>query len=302
MRSSSSLLLLYKPSGVTSFASLKPVKRTISKKVGHAGTLDKFAEGLMIVLTGTFTKLNPLFSNLDKRYIATILFGKETSTLDPEGEVVATAEVPSIDEISAVLESQFLGTIDQAPPQYSAVHIDGKRAYKMARAGEEVEMPTRKVTIHALKIISWSAPVLQLEVHCSKGTYIRSLARDIAIACGSRGHLTALERTAIGPYFVKEAIDPDDSETLQLHGQESAARISRLPHMGSVVVDTKSAHRLTYGNLPTKNGILRSDLHKDDEYAMIIDEEGILLAITGIDNQGIPNKVYALPCMEKGIV
>ncbi len=256
----------------------------------------------MIVLTGTFTKLNPLFSNLDKRYIATILFGKETSTLDPEGEVVATAEVPSIDEISAVLESQFLGTIDQAPPQYSAVHIDGKRAYKMARAGEEVEMPTRKVTIHALKIISWSAPVLQLEVHCSKGTYIRSLARDIAIACGSKGHLTALERTAIGPYLVKEAIDPDDSETLQLHGQESAARISRLPHIGSVVVDTKSAHRLTYGNLPKKNGILRSDLHKDDEYAMIIDEEGILLAITGIDNQGIPNKVYALPCMEKGIV
>lgn len=302
MRSSSALLLLYKPSGVTSFTSLRPVKRTISKKVGHAGTLDKFAEGLMIVLTGTFTKLNPLFSNLDKRYIATIRFGKETSTLDPEGDVVATAEIPSLDRISAVLESQFMGTIDQAPPQYSAVHIDGKRAYKMARAGEKIEMPTRRITIHSLRVLSWDAPLLKVEVHCSKGTYIRSLARDIALACGSRAYLTALERIAIGPYSVVDAVDPEDREVLLLHATDSASRIGTLPHMGSLMVDAEAAHRLSFGNLPSKKNILHTDLHKNDEYAMITDEKGDLLAITGIDGDGVPVKVYSLPCMENGTV
>lgn len=302
MTSSSTLLLVYKPSGVTSFASLKPVKRIISRKVGHAGTLDKFAEGLMIVLTGTFTKLNPLLSNMDKQYVATVKFGEETTTLDPEGEVVATADVPTLEQILAILESQFLGSISQVPPQYSAIHVDGKRAYKLARAGQEIEMPTRKVIIYSLNIISWEAPNLTLAIHCSKGTYIRSLARDIALACGSRAYLTALKRIAIGPYTIGEAVNPDDKEALVMHGQESASRIGRIPHMGSMIVDDMAELRLTHGNLSLKHAILSSDLQKSDEYAMINNQMGELLAVTGIDGDGIPVKVYALPCMENSTI
>lgn len=283
---------------MTSFASLKPVKRTISKKVGHAGTLDKFAEGLMIVLTGTFTKLNPLFSNLDKQYIATIEFGDETSTLDPEGEVIASAPIPSYEQIVSVLEAQFTGTIKQRPPQYSAVHVDGQRAYKLARSGQEVAMPTREVTIHGIKIISWEAPVLHLAVHCSKGTYIRSLARDIALACDSRAHLIALKRTAIGPYRLEEAVDPEDSEALVQHASDSSMRLKRLPHMGRITVDEEAARRLTYGNLPPERAIVDSMVKSDDTFAMIHDRDGNLLAVVGIDENGIPDKVYSLPCME----
>lgn len=283
---------------MTSFTSLKPVKRTIAKKVGHAGTLDKFAEGLMIVLTGTFTKLNPLFSLLDKQYIATIAFGDETSTLDPEGEIVASAPVPSLEQIHSVLKTHFSGTISQRPPQYSAVHVHGQRAYKLARSGQEVAMPTREVTIHDIQVIGWESPILHLAVHCSKGTYIRSLARDIALACDSRAHLIALERTAIGPYRLDEAVDPEDSEALMHHAADSSMRLERLPHMGKIIVDDEAARRLSYGNLPPERAIVETMVKKDDTFAMIHDRVGDLLAIVGIDENGIPDKVYSLPCME----
>lgn len=299
MKSSSSLLLLNKPSAVTSFTSLRPVKRTIDKKVGHAGTLDKFAKGLMIVLTGTFTKLNPLFSSLDKQYVAIVKFGEETETLDPEGKVIATAEVPSISQIEQVIANHFIGEIDQRPPQYSAVHVDGKRAYKLARSGQEVEIPTRRITIFSLEILAWESPYLTLAVHCSKGTYIRSLARDIATACNSRGHLVQLQRTAIGPYTLDEAIDPEDSTLLIAHAESSVSRIARLPHMGSITVSEEAALRLTYGNLPPKHAILETRMQSDDTFAMLENSDGELLAIVGVDDNQLPNKVISLPCMER---
>ena len=296
-----SLLLLKKPVGVTSFASLKPVKRYVDRKTGHAGTLDRFAEGLMIVLTGSFTKLNVLCSGLDKKYVANIAFGRETSTLDPEGVCIAEAPIPTIETITSVIKEQFLGEIDQTPPAYSAIHVQGKRAYQLARAGKEVEIPSRTITIHNLEIQAWDPPVLTVEVHCSKGTYIRSLARDIAIACDSRAHLIALKRIAIGPFTLDEAILSECETSLVEHAQHSIRRVARLPGMGICVVNAEAARRMSYGNLPDKHGIMRRCMQENDRYAMVLDDRGALRAVVGLDSEQVPNKVFSVVSEERRI-
>jgi len=204
------LVLLNKKSGLTSFDSLKIVKRAFATgKVGHTGTLDKFASGLLLILVGRGVKLAPLFSGCDKEYTATVRFGEETETLDPEGAVVAQSPLPAREAVEAVLDS-FRGEILQAPPAYSAIHIGGKRAHELAREGKVPEMKKRPVTIHALEIVSWSPPEMVMRVRCSAGTYIRSLARDIALAAGSRAHLTALVRTSVGVFRVEDSVDGGD--------------------------------------------------------------------------------------------
>jgi tRNA pseudouridine55 synthase len=174
--------------------------------VGHTGTLDKFASGLLLVLTGRALKLSPWFDGCDKHYEGTICFGAETDTLDPEGPVIAEAPPPDRHVLEGAL-SQFRGAILQAPPAYSAVHVDGKRAHELARAGEAPEMKKRRVTIHALELLSYEPPLARIFVHCSKGTYIRSLARDLALAAGSRAHLAALKRTRIAGFHLEDALD-----------------------------------------------------------------------------------------------
>ena len=202
----SGLLLLRKRAGLTSFEALGEIKRALGTgKVGHTGTLDKFACGLLLVLTGRALKLSPWFSHCDKQYEGTIRFGVETDTLDPEGSPVAEAEAPSREAVENVL-SQFLGEIMQAPPAYSAIHIDGKRASARARSGEPVEMRKRPVHIYRLELRSWEPPFAQIFVHCSSGTYIRSLARDIALAAGSRAHLSALVRTSVAGFRLEDAV------------------------------------------------------------------------------------------------
>jgi tRNA pseudouridine55 synthase len=202
----SGYLLLNKKQGITSFEALEAVKRAFSTgKVGHTGTLDKFATGLLLVLVGRAVKLSPWFSGGDKRYEGTLRLGLETDTLDPEGAPVAEGEIPSREQLEQAL-SGFRGDILQAPPAYSAVHIKGKRASALARSGKAVEMQKRPVSVYALELRSYQPPDAALYVHCSKGTYIRSLARDIALAAGSRGHLIALNRTHIAGFQVSEAV------------------------------------------------------------------------------------------------
>lgn len=162
----------------------------------------------MIVLSGSMTKLNSLFTGMDKSYRAEILLGEETDTLDPSGEVIQRREIPSEEKLREVL-GEFLGEQDQVPPQYSAIHVDGKRAYQRIRSGEQVEMKSRKITIHSLEWIKLEGNRLFLDVCCSKGTYIRSLARDIAKKAGSCGRLESLVRTSIGPFRLDEI---DNSE------------------------------------------------------------------------------------------
>ena len=201
---------------MTSFSSLGEIKRMFpGSKVGHAGTLDKFASGLMIVMTGGATRLNPVFSSFGKKYRATIEVGSETDTLDPEGNVISKSDhYPTLDEIKRVLPS-FLGEQDQIPPMYSALHVDGKRAYLEARKGKDIEMPVRRIRVDSIDFISYDGKSLTIECAVSKGTYIRSLGRDIALSLGSRGHLTALRRLSVGPFSLSD-IGKDTKSLLEM--------------------------------------------------------------------------------------
>ena len=209
MGSDFSLLLMDKKEGVTSFSSLYPIKKEHKgEKVGHAGTLDKFASGLMVVFIGTATRLNPVFSSFGKKYRGRLKFGAETDTLDPEGNIVKESSyIPMLEEIEKILPT-FIGKQLQTPPLYSALHIDGKRAYQMARKGLDVEMEPREIEISTLDIVSYKDGILEFEANVSKGTYIRSLARDIAYRLNTCGHLVSLRRLEVGP-FTLEDIDKD---------------------------------------------------------------------------------------------
>lgn len=205
-------LLLRKRPGISSFSALSQVKKAFGTgRVGHSGTLDSFAEGLLVVLVGRSTRLVPWFTGCDKRYIGLIQFGSETDTLDPEGAVIAEAPAPTREELERALAS-FRGDIMQAPPLYSSVHVDGKRAHELARAGIDVEMKKRPVTIRSLELLSYENDQARIDVRCTKGTYIRSLARDIALEAGSRAHLRELLRLEVAGFKVEEAADPAASD------------------------------------------------------------------------------------------
>jgi tRNA pseudouridine55 synthase len=210
------LLLLNKRPGETSFEALRAVKRSLgTSKVGHTGTLDKFAEGLLPVLVGRAVKLSAWFSHGDKEYTGRIRFGIETDTLDPEGQTVAEGDIPSRDAVEAVLP-QFRGGILQAPPAYSAIHLGGKRASELARSGETPEMKKRPVNIYRLELTAWDPPFAEIAVHCSSGTYIRSLARDIALAAGSRACLASLIRTRFAGFDLSQAVRDDGNSCQNL--------------------------------------------------------------------------------------
>jgi len=198
-----------KPSGMTSFGAVARVRRILSEreghkiKVGHTGTLDPFATGLLILLAGKATKKAPELTKLDKVYEATIRLGEVSTTGDPEGEISKSGIAPTRAEIDAVIP-QFLGKIQQTPPAFSAIKVNGQRAYKLARAGKEVEIPSRIIEIYSLDILSYEAPELKIRTHVSSGTYIRTLAEDIGKALGCGAYCSALRRTQIADYKIDE--------------------------------------------------------------------------------------------------
>ncbi|WP_347303425.1 tRNA pseudouridine(55) synthase TruB [Croceibacterium sp. TMG7-5b_MA50] len=213
-------LILDKPRGLGSTQAVGAVKRVLRAgghgkvKVGHGGTLDPLAEGVLPIALGEATKLAGRMLDASKTYAFTVAFGIQTTTLDTEGEVVAASEHrPSVAEVKAVLP-RFTGPIDQVPPAFSALKVDGRRAYALARAGQEVELATRSVTIHALTLLDTGADHATLLAHVSKGTYIRSLARDIALALGTVGHVTFLQRRQAGPFTQDQAISLDMLEEI----------------------------------------------------------------------------------------
>ncbi|MDR1316882.1 MAG: tRNA pseudouridine(55) synthase TruB [Spirochaetales bacterium] len=204
------LLLLAKPPGLTSFTALNAVKKKLdTKKVGHTGTLDKFAEGLLIALSGRYTRLAPFISGMDKRYSCVFEFGTETASLDPEGGVVKTAPLPEEESLRAQIR-RFTGPLMQRPPDFSAIHVEGKRAYQMALRGEELKLQERPITIYSFEVESWQPPFLSCSVHCSKGTYIRALARDLGRAVSSCAYVKVLRRTQVGPFHLAGAVAPGD--------------------------------------------------------------------------------------------
>jgi tRNA pseudouridine55 synthase len=198
-------LLLDKPLGISSNSALQKAKKLLgARKAGHAGTLDPLASGLLLLLFGEATKFAGPLLDADKEYLATVKLGEKTSTGDAEGEVVERKPVPSAIERS-VLE-KFRGEIEQVPPMHSALKRDGVPLYKLARKGESVERAPRRVRIANLELAGLVGPLMEIRVRCSKGTYIRTLAEDIAVALGTVGHLASLQRTASGGFLVEQAV------------------------------------------------------------------------------------------------
>ena len=209
-------LNIYKPKGMTSHDVVAILRRiTQVKQIGHAGTLDPFAEGVLPIGVGKATRLIEYLDD-DKAYIGTIKLGKSTTTYDSEGEVTNSSDKKvSVDEINSVL-SQFKGRITQYPPIYSAIKINGKKLYEYARKGETVEVQPREVLIYKLDILKYNSVTKELEIYveCSKGTYIRSLANDIGETLGTYGYLSTLTRVKAGDFEIKESVKLEDLQSI----------------------------------------------------------------------------------------
>ncbi|AHE63112.1 tRNA pseudouridine(55) synthase TruB [Borrelia parkeri] len=218
------IILLNKRIGITSCNTLCPLKRYFStSRVGHTGTLDKFASGLLVVLVGKYTKLANYIISLDKEYISEFEFGIETDTLDPNGRVVNTTNyIPSLEELTLGIKS-LVGEIYQIPPKFSSVHVKGKRAYKLALSGESFNLKSRKVNIYDIQILNYNVDsrILKLQIKCSKGTYVRSIARDLALSLGSYAYVKSLDRIKIGDFRLDSACFCEDFTSNSLMSLES---------------------------------------------------------------------------------
>jgi len=242
-------LILDKPVGMTSTHAVSRLKRIYNaKKAGHAGTLDPLASGILPVAFGEATKTVPFVQDGEKAYRFTVKFGAETDSDDADGTVVRVSELrPSPDQVAQALPF-FTGTIMQVPPAYSAIKVNGERAYDLARDGEVVELAPRPVTILGLDLISCNDEEAVIEAQCSKGTYVRAIARDLGRHLGCLGHVTALRRTRVGPFTEQDTVDLAELEEAAAEAERFLlsveAGLSQLP---CVVVDRDSAARLRRG-------------------------------------------------------
>jgi len=247
----SGILLLDKPRGLTSNAALGRAKRILGiKKAGHTGTLDPMATGLLVLCFGEATKVSGFLLDADKAYRAEATLGVTTDSEDAEGQILEERPVPDLEKaaLETVLD-RFRGPIDQVPPMHSALKHQGKRLYELARQGETVERPPRQVTIHSLELLDWTTPKLSLNVRCSKGTYIRSLVRDIGEVIGCGAHLSALRRTESAPFNLDNAIT---LETLDSMSTDEARALllpsdQALLHLPEVHLDPIQSNRLNQG-------------------------------------------------------
>ena len=248
-------VILDKPVGMTSTHAVAVAKRAFNaKKAGHAGTLDPLASGLLPIAFGEATKTVPFVMDGEKAYRFTVRWGAETATDDAESAPIATSDHrPSEAEIEAILP-RFIGEVMQVPPQFSALKIDGERAYDIARSGESVELAARPVLIHALRLIEAGPDSAVFEAECGKGTYVRALARDFGRLLGCYGHIVALRRTRVGPFSEDNAVPP---EHLQQAGQDNATYGSPdealmsveagLMDLPSIAISAQDAARLQRG-------------------------------------------------------
>lgn len=247
-------LLVDKPKGITSFDVVKIARKKVGvRKIGHAGNLDPHATGLLILGIGRATRFIPFIMDLDKEYVATIQLGILTDTLDVTGEEIDRKPVPEFteQELKNVLRN-FLGEIEQVPPSYSAIRIKGQRLYDLAREGVYITPKAKRVTIYNLEILDIRDSEIDLRVVCSKGTYIRALARDIGEKLGTYGIVKELRRTKIGPFKIEEAIKPEEIT------RDSVIPIDEgLRHLPSVVINDKAMWHFKNGNVVGINGILK---------------------------------------------
>ena len=250
---SDGVLIVDKEEGETSFSVVRKVKKLLQvSKVGHAGTLDPFATGLLLVLVGQGTKLSPYLMAGDKTYLGTLTLGTETDTLDRTGRVTDVKPVPNFDpELVRERAKGFVGETEQTPPSFSALKVQGKRAYSLARKGIAVTLEKRRVMIKEWTVLSLDLPDVNFRVVCSSGTYVRSLAADLGKDLGVGAHLKTLRRTAIGPYRIEDALRSRDIGTAAetVKGKIIPLRFA-LPHFTEVEVDEKTALQVRRGYQP----------------------------------------------------
>lgn len=249
-RALSGILWLDKPAGMTSNAALQKVRHCYNaQKAGHGGTLDPFATGLLPILLGEATKFGQYFLNADKRYQVEVCFGSETSTDDSTGEVLYDAPIPDLQTIDwKVVLSDFQGEIEQIPPIFSALKVAGKRAYELARQGKLLQLQARAVRIEAIEVLSIGQHSVMLDVRCSKGTYIRALARDIGRALGIYAHAASLKRVGVGD---KEICHAHDLQSIMDNPQRDAylePLTSALGAMAQLVLPADRARFVRHGN------------------------------------------------------
>jgi tRNA pseudouridine55 synthase len=221
------ILLLDKPSGLTSNAALQAVKKLYrARKAGHTGSLDPLATGLLPICFGEATKVSGFLLDADKDYRVTCRFGERTTTGDAEGELLEQRPVEDLteDRLNEVLQG-FLGEIEQIPPMYSALKHKGERLYKLAREGVEVEREPRQVTIHALELLTLTSPLAEIRVHCSKGTYVRTLVEDIGEVLGCGAHVAGLRRLGVGPFDDTQLVDMETLRAVAGEGEQALDKL-----------------------------------------------------------------------------
>ncbi|RPJ06652.1 MAG: tRNA pseudouridine(55) synthase TruB [Spirochaetaceae bacterium] len=280
-------ILLDKPPGITSFRALKQIKdRMGTSKVGHAGTLDSFAQGLLVICTGKYTRLAGMFMALPKEYLATFVFGTTTDTLDPVGQTTGSGRIPEEKEIREVIGS-FTGEISQRPPEYSSVHINGKRAWKYAREGQAVIPQARPVVISGLVMESYNPPEAVFRVSCSKGTYIRSLARDIAQALGTVAFVKELHRTKIGRFSVQDAVAPDAFDPAK-HCMAADVIFQSIPGVNLVKACDELCRLCVYGKDISRSGYAQAFV---EGLNAVLDEKNRLVALVQKTENGFSYKM-----------
>jgi tRNA pseudouridine55 synthase len=286
------LIIVDKPVGPTSHAVVSAVRRGSGvRKVGHAGTLDPGASGVLVLCLGPATRLSEFLASGTKYYQAVVRFGRSTDTYDASGEAVSeSGRVPTLEEIETVLPD-FIGELDQVPPAYSAIKLKGKRAYQLARAGVELELEPRRVTIHALRVLGYQPPDLRLQVECSAGTYVRSLAHDLGQSLSTGAHLAGLRRTQAASFSLSDAVPLAALEAAFKDGswiEHVLPAAEALPELPRVKVEGQALELVRYGRIVPAEGPVEG-------LARAVDGHGNLVAILEGDpaqNAWRPRKVF----------
>ena len=284
------LLIVNKPVGPTSHDVVYKIRKwSGERRVGHTGTLDPLASGVLIICLGTATRISEYVLHSDKRYTAVVRLGQTTATYDSQSKVIDQRPVNLVAEQIEAELAKFRGTITQTPPAYSAIQVAGRRAYEMARQGEEVDLKPRTITIYHLNLLQWKSPDLSLDIHCSSGTYIRSIAHDLGQALGCGGHIVSLTRTATGRFTLADTVTLTELQGLKPNQFLKLLRPTDevLIDWPEVRLDAEGANRIQHGNpvplTPGGTGLGRA-----------YDPRGRLVAIVEADlatNEWKPKKV-----------
>jgi tRNA pseudouridine55 synthase len=293
------VLNIYKHPGPTSHDIVDMARRALNmKKIGHAGTLDPLAEGVLLLCIGKATRLSDYLSELPKEYLAEITFGITTSTYDAEGEITSKCDKEVFEEEVREVLKEFIGEIDQVPPPSSAIRYKGKRLYEYAREGIPVEPPSRRVTIYSFELLEFNKAERKgiFRINCSKGTYIRALARDIGERIGTGAYLSKLRRTKVGPFSAEEAFPASElkRENISLIKEKIIPLVDALPHFPLFVVDHKQALRISSGASLS----IKRNLFPLGKYIRVVSPDRQLISIAKVEvKEGQfylkPEKVFA---------